>query len=158
MRLVTPILLLLLPVVASAQVYSWRDASGKMHYSDQPPTEPSVRTRKLGPSSAESDDTARATKSAADQRLEAARQVKEGKDKAAEAEKKRAEDAQRQQACERARVNLQGLESGQIRFRMTPSGEREALDGAVREAELAEARRAVETNCSPRPPAAAAKK
>lgn len=155
MRFVTPILLLLLPLAASAQVYSWRDASGKMHYSDQPPAERNLKSRRLGPSLSSSDDTATATKTAADQRLETSKQKQESKEKAAEAEKKRAEDAQRQQACERARINLQGLESGQIRFRMTPGGEREALDGAVRDAEIAEAQRAVATNCQAAPAAAA---
>ena len=64
-------------------------------------------------------------------------------------------EAQRAKACERSRTNLEGLESGQIRFRMGANGEREALDGAVRDAELNEARRIVDANCSPRPAAAA---
>jgi hypothetical protein len=151
MRFATSIVLLLVPIAVSAQVYSWRDASGKIHYSDQPPMERGATSRKLGPSFSESADTAPATKAASDQRVETAKQKAQDKDKAAEAEKQRNEDAQRQQACERARINLQGLQSGQIRFRMTPSGEREALDGAVRDAELAEAQRAVDINCSPRP-------
>ncbi|HZV54124.1 MAG TPA: DUF4124 domain-containing protein [Rhodocyclaceae bacterium] len=153
MRTAASIVLLLLPMVAAAQVYSWKDASGKVHYSDQPPAERSVHSRTLGPSNSTSDDAATASKAAADRRLEASKQAKESKDKAADAEKQRAEDAQRQQNCERARINMQGLESGQIRFRMTPSGEREALDGAVRDAELAQARAAVEAACSARPAA-----
>lgn len=156
MRFVAPIIMLLIPVAVSAQIYSWRDASGKIHYSDQPPGERGAKTRTLGPSFSESTDTAPAAKTAADKRTDASRQKLQDKDKAAEAERQRNEDAQRLLACERARMNLQGLQSGQIRFRMTPGGEREALDGAVRDAELAEAQRAVDVSCSPRPPAPAA--
>ncbi len=158
MRLVITMSLLLLTAATSAQVYTWRDASGKIHYADQPPTDRGAVVRKLGPARSESADAAPATQAADERRAEAARARSEEKEKAAESEKRRAEDAQRQLACERARTNLQGLESGQIRFRLRPDGEREALDGAVREAELAEARRAVEINCSPRPPATATKK
>jgi hypothetical protein len=151
MRLVAILSLLVLPLVATAQVYTWKDAKGKVHYSDQPPAEQSVNSRRLAPSATTTGDIPTATQALADKRQEAAKQASEAKEKSAKVEKERAEDAQRQQACERSRINLQGLESGQIRFRMTASGEREALDGSVREAELAEARRTVDTNCSPRP-------
>lgn len=155
MRNAVTILFLLLPLTAAAQVYSWKDASGKIHYSDQPPAERNVRSRTLGLSNSASDDAATAAKTAADRRLEAAKQAKDSKDKAADTEKQRADDAQRQQACDHARINLQGLESGQIRFRMTANGEREALDGAVRDAEVAQARTATEAACGARPPVAA---
>ncbi|QEL54426.1 DUF4124 domain-containing protein [Chromobacterium paludis] len=41
----TFLLVLLLPAVASAEVYTWTDASGKKVYSDQPP--PNVNARRL---------------------------------------------------------------------------------------------------------------
>jgi hypothetical protein len=149
---VLPLLtLLLLPLAAQAQVYKWRDATGKIHYSDKPPAGTPAQGRKLGPANSVNDDMPAARRTAADQRLDAATRASDAKEKAASAERERAEDAQRDQACERARVNLQGLESGQIRFRMGTDGEREGLDGAVRETELHEARRSVDANCSPRP-------
>lgn len=151
MRLTTVFILLSLPLAATAQVYKWTDASGKIHYSDQPPTQAKARSQTLAPAADASADATSAPKAAADKRLEAAKQAADAKDKAAKAEKERAEDAQRQQACERSRTNLQGLQSGQIRFRMSPTGEREALDGAVRDAEVAEAQRAVDINCAPKP-------
>ncbi|MDO9242880.1 MAG: DUF4124 domain-containing protein, partial [Rhodocyclaceae bacterium] len=49
-RLALPIalaLLAVLPTVALAQVYSWKDASGKIHYGDRPPAERQVDSRKL---------------------------------------------------------------------------------------------------------------
>ncbi len=153
MRFAAVFMLLVLPLVATAQVYTWKDASGKMHYSDQPPPDRNVGSRRVGPSNSASDDVATATKAAADKRQEAAKTGSEAKEKAAQAEKERANDALRQENCERARQNLSGIESGQIRFRMTASGEREALDGDARESEVASARRAVDVNCSPKPAA-----
>jgi hypothetical protein len=156
MRIAASIMLSLLPVVAAAQVYIWKDASGKTHYTDQPPPDTKIQSRRLGPSfssGADGSDVEAVRRAAADKRLDAAKQAKDAQDKAAAAARQSAEDAQRAQDCERARVNLQGLESGQIRFRMSASGEREALDGAVRDAELANSRQAVDSLCSPRPTA-----
>ncbi|MBU1235359.1 MAG: DUF4124 domain-containing protein [Gammaproteobacteria bacterium] len=153
MRLAAIAALLVLPLVANAQVYRWKDASGKVHYSDQPPAERSIGSQRLAPPTSYSDDVEKATTATADKREEAGKQAKETAEKNAKVEQERAEEAVRQENCQRARQNLAGMESGQIRFRMSASGEREALDGDVREAELASARRAVETNCSPRPTA-----
>lgn len=148
MRFVAIASLLALPLIATAQVYSWKDANGKMHYSDQPPADQAAKSRRLESAPAP-EDSDTASQSWADKRQEAAKQAAEAKDKAAQTAKDKERDAIRQQNCERARQNLQGLESGQIRFRMGASGEREALDGDVREAELQNAQRAVDSNCNP---------
>lgn len=153
MRHIAIATLLLLPFVATAQVYSWKDANGKVHYSDQPPADRAANSRRLAAPSPASGDAPAATQELADKKQDAAKQAADAKEKAAKAEKEREQEAQRQVNCERAQRNLQGIESGQIRFRMGASGEREALDGSVREAELAAARQAVESNCSPRPQA-----
>lgn len=151
MRLAALVTLLVVPLFATAQVYSWRDANGKIHYSDQPPSERGVSSRRIGAPTDESDDVPIAAKNAAERKETAAKQAKEAGEKAAQAERDRAEDAQRQENCQRARQNLAGIESGIIRYRMTESGEREALDGSARDAELASARNAVDVNCAPRP-------
>lgn len=151
MRLAAFVSLLVVPVLATAQVYTWRDANGKVHYSDQPPSERGVSSRRIGAPTDESDDVPVAAKSATERKEAAAKQAKQTSEKAAQAEQERAEDAQRQENCQRARQNLAGIESGMIRFRMTESGEREALDGSARDAELASARHAVDVNCAPRP-------
>ena len=38
-----------LPSLGQGQVYSWKDASGKIHYGDRPPAERSADSRKLPP-------------------------------------------------------------------------------------------------------------
>lgn len=153
MRFAAVVLSLFLPLVAYAQVYTWKDAKGKLHYSDQPPADRSVDSKRLAPTTRDSDDVPVAAQGATERKETAAKQAKEAKEKAAEAEKDRATDAARQENCERARLNLSGIESGQIRYRMGAGGEREALDGDIREGELARARQAVDSNCSPRPAA-----
>jgi hypothetical protein len=151
MRFIALLVSLLLPIAAAAEVYSWKDANGKIHYSDQPPAESNQATRKVATEPATTNDTEKARKSTAERRLEANKTAKEAKEAAEKAEKQRAEDEQRQRDCERARLAVQGLESGQIRYRMGAGGEREALEDSAREAELANARRAAEVNCAPRP-------
>ena len=151
MRLAASIALLVLPIAAVAQVYTWKDASGKVHYSDLPPQDRTINSHRLGPSNSESDNVIIVPKVATDKQPDADKKAAEAKEKAAQAQRDRADDAIRQQNCERAQQNLQGIESGQIRFRMGANGEREALDGSVRDAELAQARQAMDSNCSPRP-------
>jgi hypothetical protein len=150
MRIIT-LIALLLPLTAAAQVYTWKDATGKIHYSDQPPPQQGTKSRVLPVEKSASDDTAAAQKTAADKRLDTNQQAKEKQDAAAKAAKEKADDEQRQKDCERARVSLQGLESGQIRYRMGANGEREALENNTRDAEIANARRAMDAACSPKP-------
>jgi hypothetical protein len=145
--------LLVLPLTVAAQVYTWKDASGKVHYTDQPPADRGVQTRRLGPDNYSPEENEAARKAAADKRLDANKRSKDSAEQAAKAEKERAADEQRRQDCERARVAVQGIESGQIRFRMSASGEREALEEGTRDAELATARRIMESNCGPKPAA-----
>jgi hypothetical protein len=144
----------LLPLAAAAQVYTWKDASGKIHYSDQPPPDQGTRSRVLPTDSTDVADPA-AIKATAERRLELNKESKDKQEAAAKAAKEKAQEAQRAKDCERARQNLQGIESGQIRFRMGANGEREALDDSARAAELANARRAMDASCSPTPSAPA---
>jgi len=143
---------LLLPLAAVAQVYTWKDATGKIHYSDQPPPDQGTQSRVLPTDSSDAANPA-AVKAAADRRLEANKEAKEKQDAAAKAAKDKADNEKRQQDCERARLDLQGLESGQIRFRMGANGEREGLDDSARAAEIANARRVVDATCNPKPQA-----
>lgn len=141
--------LAMLPLAASAQVYIWKDASGKTHYSDRPPAERGVDSRKLGASFDSPEEVAAARKAAAEKRMEATKRGKDAEDAAGKAEKEQAANVERQKNCDRAKSALAGLESGQVRFRLNDQGEREALDDNVREAELAAARKSVESWCTP---------
>lgn len=142
--------LALLPCLSQGQVYSWKDASGKVHYGDRPPAAQQTDTRKLAPAPV-SDDVGAARKAAAERQFsEREKQVK------AEEGAKKPEDPaqakQREANCRQAKSNLAALESGQYRFTHNEKGERVALEGTVREAELAKARKSVDDWCKPAAP------
>jgi hypothetical protein len=136
--------LLLNAGLALGQVYSWRDAQGGVHYSDQPPTDADAQRMNVPTASGDS----AVNKSWQDQNKD----FNKRQAAAAEADKKAASEAQQAETkrsnCQQARNNLQGIESGQIRYRMGTNGEREALDGDVRDAALARARAAVDSWCN----------
>jgi hypothetical protein len=147
--LITVIALIMLPGFTYGQVYSWKDASGKIHYGDRPPAEKKADTRKLNASPMASDDVAATRKANADRQLE----EREKQGKAQDGAKKPAEDPaqakQREDNCRQARANLAAIESGEVRFSINDKGERVGLDGNVREAELAKARKSVDDWCKP---------
>lgn len=136
-----------LATTSQAQMYSWKDANGKIHYGDRPPAEKQVQPRKVQGAPSETSDVEAARKAGAERKFD----EREKQAKAEEGTKKPAEDpAQakiREDNCKRAKANLASLESGQARFSINDKGERVALDGSVREAELARARKSVDDWC-----------
>lgn len=145
LRRLAPLVFALCSMVASAQLYSWKDANGKIHYSDEPPPD-NAKTRKVSPPAAGTGDP-NAYRALAEKEAVARKKQKEGSEAADKAAKEQAATEERRAECERARGNLSSLESGQTRFTVGSNGERIGLDGDVREAELARARKAVESLC-----------
>jgi hypothetical protein len=143
------LIVLALPLASQAQMYSWKDASGKVHYGDRPPAEQQAQARKVQGAPSETGDVEAARKTSAERRFS----EREKQAKAEESGKKPAEDPaqakQREANCRQAKANLAALESGQIRFSTSDRGERVALDGSVREAELSKARKSVDDWCKP---------
>ena len=159
---------------AAAQ-WAWRDATGKMVYSDQPPPKsvapkdivrqpaavpaPTGRPRqpaymspdaaaeqKPQPTAAAAPAPPRAP-TAAEREIESRRRQQQ----LAEAEKKAAdEEAQRAQAadnCERLRAYQRALEGGHRIARVNAAGEKEILGDAQRAAEVERTRAQIEQNC-----------
>jgi hypothetical protein len=154
---------LVLPMQAQAQ-WKWRDAQGRVTLSDRPPPQEvpaqDILSRPQGSdrkdrapappqraSDAARNDAAKAPASGADPELDARRkkQEQEQQAKLKEAEEKQA-GLMREQ-CQRARSTLVGLESGIRVVRTNASGEREVLDDAQREAEIARTRELIAQNC-----------
>ncbi len=144
--LISGLVLTMLTSFGYGQVYSWKDASGKIHYGDRPPAEKKADTRKLNPAPMATDDVDAARKAKAERQME----EREKQSKAQEGNKKPEDPAQAKQRadnCRQARANLTAIESGEVRFSINDKGERVALDGGVREAELAKARKSVDDWC-----------
>jgi hypothetical protein len=129
------------------EIYTWRDADGRINYSDTPP--PTVDAKKVTSSTGSSggDDAAAARKVAADKEAGFRKRQTEATDAATKTSTEKQQADERQANCIQAKAQLQGLESGQIRFKIGATGERVGLDGDVREAELARARKSVESWC-----------
>jgi hypothetical protein len=174
-RHLLPLLVLALVATtdASAQ-YQWRDAEGRMVFSDLPPP-PSVAPAavlkapvRVAPpettpgaavssnassapavssASAAPPSASAAPPSAADREMEFRKRRLER----AEAEKKAAEAEARsqraQQACTETRGEIRNLESGARISRMNERGEREFLDDAQRAARLESARKSMQDAC-----------
>ena len=126
---------------ATAQIYSWKDKDGRIHYSDVPPPTGEVKTLRGAPARVHTpaaSDTQQATdtadgssKPAADSNAPS-RDPRDAASRAAEAE---AREADRQRFCEQARNQVTALRSGQRMARLNANGEPEFLDDAARAAE-----------------------
>jgi hypothetical protein len=135
-------------LMAGEYIYQWKDKSGQIVYSDNPPAGniPSRRLRRdaVGEISGQEAPPA---KSVADQEVESKKRQQEQGDKQAKADKETADAKARAQNCEMAKNQLAALESGQRMARFNAQGEREYLDDAQRAAEVERTKKAVADNC-----------
>ncbi|HEY9199684.1 MAG TPA: DUF4124 domain-containing protein [Gammaproteobacteria bacterium] len=135
----------LLGAVASAEVYKWTDAEGRVHFGDRPPQGQSETVQMPGPSA----DSPAATP---EERLEKQRRLlnafeEERRQKRDAQAQARQEKAERQRNCAEARDHLHNQETASAIYRLGPDGQRVYLDDAQREQTLARARAAVEEWC-----------
>ena len=156
------------PQPAAAQ-WAWRDASGKMVYSDQPPPksvpskdivrQPAAaatpRSSGVDPAPAEPATETKpavaparpATPTTADREIESRRRQQQQ----AEAEKKAADEEARRiklaENCERLRAYQRALEGGFRVARVNSAGQQEYLDSTTRAAEIERTRSEVEQQC-----------
>jgi hypothetical protein len=156
MRLCTFVLVaLLLPAVATAQIYQWKDASGKVHYSDQPPPATAKQERTFTPRLAPA--TAAATTADAPpavesiQEQEAAFKQRQVEQEEARAKQEKDTEAanERKRNCELAKGNLRNLQVGGRQVRFDPkTGDRVYLSDAELAQTVKDAERAVEEWCN----------
>ncbi|MBU0750811.1 MAG: DUF4124 domain-containing protein [Gammaproteobacteria bacterium] len=147
--LISVVAMFALPLVASAQIYTWKDASGKTIYSDKPPLEKKVQTREL-----------HSGKLSGGEPVVPAAKERTGEDTATEAgaangaasgkspEQIKAENDARQQLCDNARKRLIQLESTQgVLVTKNEQGLDVPLVGDARRAETENARKDVANWC-----------
>ena len=156
---------------AAAQ-WAWRDAAGRMVYSDQPPpksvpakditrqpgasasrpgtaaeTQVEVPAEARAQTEATRPATRPATPTVADREIESRRrqqQLAEVEKKAADEEGRKAQAAEN---CERLRGYLRALEGGFRIARIDAAGKQQILDDAARAAELERTRAQIEQQC-----------
>ena len=150
------LLALMLTLPATAQIYSWTDKDGRVHYADLPPPTGEVKTLR-GPAQAASERAADesdngAAAQTADGDLDPGTALREPGategESAARATANEAREVERQRFCTQARGQLVALKSGQRIARMNADGEREFLDDAARSEEIARLEQQIEQNCN----------
>lgn len=149
-------LFVLLP--AQAQ-WKWRDAQGRIQYSDRPPPHsvsdkdvlqrPSAQQAAAPPPAAPASAAASATTvpPVRDPQLEARKRQTEAEEQAQRRTEEEKVARQRKENCDRAREYARTLDSGMRIARVNAQGEREVLDDDQRAAEVARTRDVVGSEC-----------
>ena len=129
-----------------AQVYEWKDESGKTNYSDKPPVGQMRQQRVIiaAPPVGVGNPTQKTT---ADRELEFRKRQKEAQKNAEKSEKEQVASAEMKENCSIARRQLQTLESGERIELRDDKGERYYLDDAQREQQIVRTRQAVQSLC-----------
>ena len=120
---------------ASAALYKWTDAQGRIVYSDQPPAA-NVKTEQLrAPPPAANPNAA---KEFAQREAEYRKKQADAAEAAAKADKERVDGSKLVEACAQARGQLKQLSESQLAvYRYNDKGEREVLDDDARGKERA---------------------
>lgn len=138
------LLVLALGGQAAAEMYKWIDESGHVQYSQIPPPGAKAETVKPPPKvdTQNAVDELKSREKGFDDR-------KKAETKQAETEAKKTEDAaKKQQACETARKNLEGLQgSPQKSFKTDANGNRVRITEEERQERLAAAQKIIDKNC-----------
>jgi hypothetical protein len=138
---------LALAMPASAALYKWTDANGRVVYSDQPPTAANVQAEVLrGNAPAANPAAARelAQKDADFRKRQADRA-----EAASKADKERAARDQRGEECSRVAASIQQLSWGQVViYRANEKGEQVPMDEAARAKERARLEAWTKDNCA----------
>ncbi|MCB5183996.1 DUF4124 domain-containing protein [Methylobacillus gramineus] len=124
------LLMAMLPLLAHAQVYKWKDKDGAVQYSDLPPPNnipyEAVDKIKVTPKSA-TPETAKGGDSQAVRNAAALRRQSDAEQEKRSDERKRNEQQQKQEQCQNAKANYQNFKQGGRIYKMTPEGERHYL-------------------------------
>jgi len=137
---------LALALPASAALYKWTDANGRVVYSDQPPTAPNVQAETLrgtGPAA-----NANAVKELAQKDAEFRKRQADRAESAAKADKERAARDARSEECSRVASSVQQLSWGYVViYRANEKGEQVPMDEAARARERSRLDAWMKENC-----------
>ncbi|MEN3113012.1 DUF4124 domain-containing protein [Uliginosibacterium paludis] len=147
---------LALPLMANAEIYTWKDANGRTHFGDQPPPNAQVKTMRGGapvestaPEASGSAPSAQASgpKSWQEQNKDFAKRQTEKAEAEAKANKEREAKAQKDEYCSNLRSNIALLERGGRISKANDKGEAIPMSDNQLQAELDRARAALSKDC-----------
>ena len=128
---------------ATAQVYQWKDSSGRTVISDTPPPSGAKGSRTISTAPT----AAPAPKAAAEKDMDFRKRRQEARQKAEDEAKEQAAAAGRKENCEQARIELATLESGERLMIRDDKGEKRFMEDAQRRQEMERARRIIAEGC-----------
>jgi hypothetical protein len=133
---------------ALAQVYSWKDANGQVHYSDQPPPGKQQQSaRKIETKVATPEETEATRKAQAERELDGRQKQKQAQDASAKQTKAQQDAEDRKKGCTKAKAYVKALEGGQINSTINDQGKTVPMDKSGLAAELADARKSADAWC-----------
>ncbi len=135
---------LLLPALASAQLYKWVDKDGKVHYGDQPPPAAASKSIAAPPAGPAGAPAAKAAPKAGDKAAEKGKSETKAGLSPEEAKKQAKADAER---CAAAKQNLAAIATGARVTVVDDKGNTVILDDKQVEERRARAREAVADSC-----------
>ena len=128
--------------VAQAQIYQWKDNNGRTVISDTPP--PGGVRPSQKPNAAETNETG---KTLAEREMEFKKRQLEKREKSEKEEKERKAKEELKDSCQRSRLQLISLESGQRISSTDLNGERRFMEDAERQKEIERSRKFIQENC-----------
>ncbi|MDE2586090.1 MAG: DUF4124 domain-containing protein, partial [Betaproteobacteria bacterium] len=95
--------LLTLPLLAGAQIYTWKDENGRTVMSDKPPVGKATQRKVITPAASETQAPTQPPKTFAEKEMEFRKEQQDRQEKAKKAEAEQAQTAQRKENCDNAR-------------------------------------------------------
>jgi hypothetical protein len=147
MRAMAGLFLALVATLAwGGEIYTWKDASGKIHYSDTPP--PGADSKRMrGGAQTGGTTTSAPSKGVAEQDMEFRKRQQASEKSRAQAEQEKSSSDEARNNCEQAKRQLQALESGQRMSRVNEAGENIPMDDEARAKEIEQTRKSVQSWC-----------
>lgn len=141
-RIVLGLLLAVATAVASAQVYKWKDADGKIHYSDVPPMPGQAKAEVVKTNDMPVSSVSTGSKAPPITPKNASQPTA-----VASAPQASAVAQKDPKVCQQAKARKSFLESGKITRTVNDKGEVEFLSDEKRQSEIADANKAIKTFC-----------
>ena len=136
---------LLASTLVNAQIYQWKDANGKTVISDKPPVGKVSNERKIEAQTTASSETPQ--KNLADREMDFQKRKQASQEKSDKAKKEENAAAEKKDHCDRMRLNLALLESGERIRQRDEQGEHSFMDDTQRANEIAKARQMLQSSC-----------